>query len=84
MIFIFPPLAAGYWWAVRHSGVIERVGWVILGSVAAALWAWEITYPVTEGTTRSSWVVAGGAAMIMAALLVVGTRYRVTRQASMH
>lgn len=82
LIFLFLPLAVGYWWAVRHSGVFERSAWILVGSVAAALWAWEITYPVTEGRTPSAWIIAGVAAIAMASLLVAGARYRVVREPS--
>ena len=69
LIFTFLPLAACMWWAVRHSGLAEKVFWVALASLAAAEWAWEITYPVTEGETPSSLIVAAVGGAIMGTLL---------------
>ena len=82
LIFLFLPLAIGYWWAVRHSGMLERSAWILVGSIAAALWAWEIAYPVTEGKAPWSWIVAGVAAVVMALLLVAGSRYWVVHDPS--
>lgn len=79
LIFLFLPLAVGYWWAARHSRPLERAAWIVLGAVAAGVWAWEITYPVTEGETPSSWIVAMIGAAAMAFLLSLGVHYRVVR-----
>jgi hypothetical protein len=79
LIFAFLPLAVGFWWAVRCAGVVERLAWIVLGSVAAAQWAWEITYPVTAGDSPASWIVSSIAGMTMGALLWVGVRYKLTR-----
>lgn len=80
LIFVFLPLGVGFWWAVRHAGVIERAAWIFLASLAAAQWAWEITYPVTEGDTPSSWIIAAIAGVTMAGLLMVGVRYTIVRK----
>lgn len=76
LIFVFPAVAIGMWWAVRHSGVLERTFWIALASLAAAEWAWEITYPVTKGETPFSWIIAAVAGAIMASLLASADRRR--------
>jgi hypothetical protein len=75
LIFTFVPLAVGMWWAVRHSGLVEKVFWVALASLSAAEWAWEITYPVTEGETPSSLIIAAVAGAIMATQLATVSYY---------
>jgi hypothetical protein len=65
LIFTFPGLAIGMWWAIRRSGSLERAGWTAVGGLAAGLWAWEIAFPVHEGDTSAGWFVAGSAAGIM-------------------
>jgi hypothetical protein len=82
LIFLFLPLAAGYWWAIRHAGTPERLGWLLVGAVAAAEWAWEVTYPVTEGAAPATWLIALTAAATMTALLIAGTRYRLAKAPS--
>jgi hypothetical protein len=79
LIFLFIPLAVGMWWAVRHARPLERVAWVALAGLAGAEWAWQITYPVTEGVSPSASIIAvvGGAAS--ATLMTLGARYRLTR-----
>lgn len=79
MIFAFPVLALGAWWAVRHSGPLERIGWIALASLAAAEWAWEVTYPVTEGESPASWIVAAVAGAVTASLLATMDRDRTER-----
>jgi hypothetical protein len=74
LIFAFPVLAVGAWWAVRRSGPLERIGWIALASLAAAEWAWEITYPVTEGESPGSWIVAAVAGAVTASLLATINR----------
>ena len=74
LIFAFPALALGAWWAVRHTGPLERIGWIALASLAAAEWAWEVTYPVTEGESPASWIVAGFAGAVTASLLATMNR----------
>jgi hypothetical protein len=75
LIFFFPPLAVGMWWAVRHSRRIESVGWVALAALAGAEWAWQITYPVTEGDSPSASIVAVVGGVAAATLLTLGGRY---------
>lgn len=79
LIFVFLPLAAGFWWAVRNSRGLERAAWATLSALAGAQWAWEITYPVTEGDAPSAWIIAVVAGMTTAALLLLVSRYRLTR-----
>jgi hypothetical protein len=81
LIFLFLPLAVGMWWAARHSGRIERVGWVALAGLAGAEWAWQITYPVTEGDSPSASIVALVGGVAAATLLTLGSRYALTRHA---
>jgi hypothetical protein len=81
LIFLFLPLAAGMWWAVRHSRRIEGVGWVALAGLAGAEWAWQITYPVTEGDSPSASIVAVVGGVAAATLLTLGGRYAFTRDA---
>jgi hypothetical protein len=81
LIFVFLPLAVGMWWAVRHSRRIERIGWVALAGLAGAEWAWEITYPVTEGDSPSASIVAVVGGVAAATLLTLGGRYALTRDA---
>jgi hypothetical protein len=81
LIFVFLPLAVGMWWAVRHSRRIEKVGWVALAGLAGAEWAWEITYPVTEGDSPSASIVAAVGGVAAATLLTLGGRYALTRDA---
>lgn len=80
LIFLFFPFAVGYWWAVRHADFVERAAWILLSSLAAAQWSWQVTYPVTEGRSPSSWIIAGIAAITMAALVALGARYKLTRE----
>jgi hypothetical protein len=80
LIFLFLPLAVGMWWAVRHSGRIERVGWVALAGLAGAEWAWQITYPVTDGDSPFSSIVALIGGIAAATLLALGSRYAFTRE----
>jgi hypothetical protein len=79
LIFLFLPLAVGMWRAVRHSRRIERVGWVALTALAGAEWAWQITYPVTEGDSPSASIVAVVGGVAAATLLTLGGRYALTR-----
>jgi hypothetical protein len=79
LIFLFLPLAVGMWWAVRHSRRIERVGWVSLAGLAGAEWAWQITYPVTEGDSPSASIVAVVGGVAAATLLTLGGRYALTQ-----
>jgi hypothetical protein len=79
MIFAFPVLALGFWWAVRHSRLFERVPWIALGALSAALWAWEITYPVTEGE-GSAPIIAVVAGLIVASLLAIASQYSVVKK----
>jgi hypothetical protein len=81
LIFLFLPLAIGMWWAVRYSQRIERVGWVTLAGLAGAEWAWQITYPVTEGDSPSASIVAVVGGVAAATLLSLGSRYMLTRDA---
>jgi hypothetical protein len=81
LIFLFLPLAAGMWWAVLYSRRIERVGWVALAGLAGAEWAWQITYPVTEGDSLSASIVAVVGGVAAATLLTLGGRYALTRDA---
>jgi hypothetical protein len=81
LIFLFLPLAAGMWWAVRHARRIERVGWLALAGLAGAEWAWQITYPVTEGDSPSASIVAVVGGVAAATLLTIGSRYALTRDA---
>lgn len=69
LIFTFPLLVVGMWWAVRHSGLVERSAWIALATLAAGWWAWEVTYVVHEGETPSSLVIAVIAGTVMASLL---------------
>jgi hypothetical protein len=79
LIFTFLPLVIGMWWAVRYSGRIETVGWIVLSSLAGAEWAWEVTYPVTEGDWPSAAIVALVGGLITGGLLAVGRRFSLTR-----
>jgi hypothetical protein len=79
LIFLFLPLGVGMWWAVRHSRRIERVAWVALGGLAGAEWAWQITYPVTEGDSRSASIVAVVGGVAAATLMTLGSHYALTR-----
>jgi hypothetical protein len=81
LIFLFLPLAVGMWWAVRHSRRIERVGWIALVGLAGAEWAWQITYPVTEGDSPSASIVAFVGGVAAATLLTLGSRYALTTHA---
>lgn len=78
LIFLFLPLAFGYWWAVRNARGSERAAWLALSALAAAQWAWEVTYPVTEGQP-SSWIIAVVAGVAMATALLRGSQYTLTR-----
>jgi hypothetical protein len=80
MIFTFPILAPGFWWAVRHSGLFERIAWIVVAAPAAALWAWEITYPVTDGKGSSSIIAAVAAAIAASLLALVATQYSFVRK----
>ena len=66
LIFTFPLLAIGLWWAVRHAGIAERTAWIVVGALAAAEWGWQIAYPVHGGATPSSLIIAVIAGAIMA------------------
>lgn len=79
LIFTFLPLAIGMWWAVRHSGRIEAVGWIGLLSLAGAEWAWAITYPVTEGDWPSAVIIAAIGGLATGVLLTLGRHYRLIR-----
>jgi hypothetical protein len=79
LIFLFFLLGVGMWWAVRHSRRIERVAWVALAGLAGAEWAWQITYPVTEGDSPSSSIIAMVSGVTAAALLTHGAHYTLTR-----
>jgi hypothetical protein len=78
LIFLLP-LGVGMWWAVRHSGRIERVAWVALAGLAGAEWAWQITYPVTEGDSPSASIVAFVGGVAAATLMALGSHYALTR-----
>lgn len=79
LIFLFLPLTVGYWWAIRNARGLERAAWVVLSALAAALWAWEITYPVTEGDAPSSWIIAVVAGVTTAGLLLRLSHYTLIR-----
>jgi hypothetical protein len=83
MVFAFPVLALGFWWAVRNSRRFERGAWIALGALSAALWAWEITYPVTEGT-GSAPIVAVVAGVIAASLFAIASQYSVVKKPPAH
>jgi hypothetical protein len=79
LIFLFLPLGVGMWWAVRHSSRIESVSWVALAGLAGAEWAWQISYPVTEGDSPSASVIGVVGGVASATLMTLGARYRLTR-----
>ena len=79
LIFTFLPLAFGMWWAVRHSGRIERFTWIALSGLAGAEWAWQITYPVTEGDSPSASLIAVVGGVAAATLMTLGSHYALTR-----
>lgn len=79
LIFLFLPLAVGMWWAVRHSRRIEMVGWVALVGLAGAEWAWQITYPVTEGNSPSASIIAVVGGVAAATLMTLGSHYALTQ-----
>jgi len=79
LIFLFLPLGVGMWWAVRHSRRIERVAWVALAGLAGAEWAWQITYPITEGNSPSVLIIAVVGGVATATLLTLGSHYALTR-----
>jgi hypothetical protein len=79
LIFLFLPLGVGMWWAVRHSRRIERVAWVALAGLAGAEWAWQITYPVTEGDSPSAYIIAVVGGVAAATLMTLGSHYALTR-----
>ena len=81
LIFLLLPLGMGMWWAVRHSHRIERGGWVALAGLAGAEWAWQITYPVTEGDSPAASIVAVIGGVAAATLVSLGSRYALTRDA---
>jgi hypothetical protein len=67
------------WWAVRHSERIEGFGWIVLSGLAGAEWAWQITYPVTEGDWPFSSVIAVLGGLATASILALGKRYTLTQ-----
>ncbi len=83
MIFAFPVLALGFWWAVRNSRRFERVVWMALGALSAALWAWEITYPVTEGDGAAP-IIAAVAGVAAVSLLAIASQYSVVKKPPTH
>ena len=50
-----------------------------LAGLAGAEWAWQITYPVTEGDSPSSSIIAMVSGVTAAALLTHGAHYTLTR-----
>lgn len=79
LIFLFLPLGVGMWWAVRHARRIERVAWVALAGLAGAEWAWQITYPVTEGNSTSASIIAVVGGVAAATLMTLGSHRALTR-----
>ena len=79
LVFVFLPLAFGFWWAVRRSHGFERAAWVGLFALAAGEWAWQVTYPVTEGDSPSSWIIALISGSIAAGLLAGAADYTLSR-----
>jgi hypothetical protein len=77
--FLFLPLGVGIWWMVRRSFRVERLAWVVLSGLAGAQWAWQITYPVTEGDAPSALIAATVGGLAAAALLTVASQYALTR-----
>lgn len=76
LVFVFPLLAAGYFWAVRNSRSLEHWGWILLGSLAAAQWSWMVTYSLTDGRSPSVWIVFFAAGGLMVGGLLLSTRQR--------
>jgi hypothetical protein len=79
LIFLFLPLGVGMWWAVRHPAASRGSPWVALAGLAGAEWAWQITYPVTEGDSPSASIVAFVGGVAAATLMALGSHYAFTR-----
>jgi membrane associated rhomboid family serine protease len=79
LVFTFLPLVIGMWRAVRFSGRTETFGWIALSALAGAQWAWEVTYPVTEGDWPSAAIIAAVGGLMTGALLTLGRHYTLTR-----
>ena len=77
--FVFLPLAFGFWWAVCRSHGFERAAWVGLFALSAGEWAWQVTYPSTEGDSPTSWIVALTSGLIPAGPLARAADYTLSR-----
>lgn len=70
LLFVYPFVASAIWWIVKRSRhPLERAAWILLAALAGAEWAWEATYPVTEGRTPQTIVVSVVAGIFVAVIL---------------
>ena len=70
LLFVYPFIAAAIWWIVKRSShLFERVAWILLAALAGAEWAWEATYPVTEGRSPQTIIVSVVAGILVAVIL---------------
>lgn len=70
LLFVYPFIAATIWWIVKRSRhPFERVAWILLAALAGAEWAWEATYPLTEGRTPQAIIVSVVVGTLVAVIL---------------